>query len=140
MGPYCCLKCVSTRLDIGWAVHVNTFWLHSFPATTVTSTLVHTALLQCFHFLSASAPLSRRVIMDTHSIRSLLPFHSLSSIYSCAFSHPRHSLRCFLSIFMSGALLQSTTLQSGPCPRKLDERLKELSSFSCCCYKISYSL
>lgn len=111
------------------------FWMHSFPATiTVTSIPMHLALLHCFHLPSASAPLSRRVIMDTHSIRGLLPFHSLSCIYYAAFLHPQFCLRRFLSIFMSDALLQSATLQSGPYPSKLDERLKELSSFSCCCY------
>lgn len=65
------------HLDTG-----RTLFLHK--VTTHTQPLIH-----CFSLSGTPALLSRRVIMDTHSIRSLLPFHScLSSIYSPCFFPP----------------------------------------------------
>lgn len=65
-----------------WCMYLG---MHSFPATvTDISMSMHAALLlHCFSLPGTSAPLSRRVIMDTHSIRSLLPFHSVIYLFCC---------------------------------------------------------
>lgn len=75
--------------------------------------------------LCSSAPLSRRVIMDTHSIRSMLPFYSPSSIYSATLQ----SLHCFSSTFIKTTLLVSIILIRVLILPKLDDRLEELSLY-----------
>lgn len=96
---------------------------------------MRTTLIHCFSHPSTPALLSRRVIMDTHSIRSLLPFHScLCRLFIFPAFPPLTLFVCFFSLCIHvscpGRACQSA-IRSSSHPPKLDERLREPKLVQC---------
>lgn len=97
-----------------------------------THTHTHTRLIHCGSHPSSPALHSGRIIMDTHSIRSLLPFHScLCHLFIPFALLPSYCVCVVFALNLRQLHWTSSPIcNQAPYPPKLDKRLSRLKTLS----------